>query len=153
MTFRPRPRTRSGVNQLSFRTEPTSRDEFFEGLLDNHELTRRFAALGPGNHATKLCLKLRPLLHRTLARGVTGGHFDPEKFEDHYESALQDLLQKKQAGQPLPKLTSHTSGNVIDIMDALRTSLKDSKSPPSKATKPAPKKAAKAKPAAKRKAG
>jgi DNA end-binding protein Ku len=73
--------------------------------------------------------------------------------EDHYESALQGLLQKKQAGQPLPKLTSRTSGNVIDIMDALRASLKDGKSPPSKATKPAPKKAAKAKPAAKRKAG
>jgi DNA end-binding protein Ku len=81
------------------------------------------------------------------------GHFDPQKFEDHYESALQDLLQKKQAGQPLPKLASRTSGNVIDIMDALRASLKDGKFAPSKATKPAPKKAAKAKPAAKRKAG
>lgn len=26
------------------------------------------------------------------------GHFDPSKFEDHYEAALQDLLSKKQIG-------------------------------------------------------
>src|SRR5450830_652368 len=47
------------------------------------------------------------------------GHFDPEKFEDHYESALQDLLQKKQKGQPIERRASRSSGNVIDIMDAL----------------------------------
>src|ERR1700710_1241464 len=29
------------------------------------------------------------------------GHFDPSKFEDHYESALQDLLEKKKNGQPI----------------------------------------------------
>jgi DNA end-binding protein Ku len=27
------------------------------------------------------------------------GHFDPEKFEDHYENALKELLAKKQAGE------------------------------------------------------
>jgi hypothetical protein len=63
------------------------------------------------------------------------GHFDPKRFEDHYETALQDLLQKKQNGQPIAKIASRTSGNIIDIMDALRASLKDSKSAP--ATKPA----------------
>jgi DNA end-binding protein Ku len=79
------------------------------------------------------------------------GHFDPSKFEDHYEAALQELLQKKQSGQPIEKRASRTGGNVIDIMDALRASLKDGKSPAQKAAKAAPKK--KAKPAAKRKAG
>jgi DNA end-binding protein Ku len=81
------------------------------------------------------------------------GHFDPEKFEDHYESALQDLLQKKQSGQPIAKVASRTSGNVIDIMDALRASLKDSKPLSSKPVKPLAKKNPKAKSAAKRKAG
>jgi DNA end-binding protein Ku len=82
------------------------------------------------------------------------GHFDPAKFEDHYESALQDLLQKKQNGQPIPKIASRTSGNVIDIMDALRASLKISKSAPAtRVTKAPPKKATKPKSAAKRKAG
>jgi DNA end-binding protein Ku len=71
-----------------------------------------------------------------LARHIVeqkSGHFDPSKFEDHYETALQDLLQKKQAGQPIEKLASRTSGNVIDIMDALRASLKQGgKSTPAK---------------------
>jgi DNA end-binding protein Ku len=82
------------------------------------------------------------------------GHFDPDKFEDHYEAALSDLLQKKQSGQPIAKIASRTSGNVIDIMDALRASLKDGKGAP--AAKPAAKaparKAAKSKSGAKRKA-
>jgi DNA end-binding protein Ku len=29
------------------------------------------------------------------------GHFDPEKFEDHYEKALNELLTKKQKSQPI----------------------------------------------------
>jgi DNA end-binding protein Ku len=58
------------------------------------------------------------------------GHFDPDQFEDHYEAALSELLQKKQRGQPIAKLASRTSGNVIDIMDALRASLKDGKGKP-----------------------
>jgi DNA end-binding protein Ku len=47
-------------------------------------------------------------------------HFDPDKFDDHYEAALSDLLLKQQNGQPIVKIASRTSGNVIDIMDALR---------------------------------
>jgi non-homologous end joining protein Ku len=30
------------------------------------------------------------------------GHFKPEKFEDHYEDALKELLRKKQSGQKIP---------------------------------------------------
>jgi DNA end-binding protein Ku len=29
------------------------------------------------------------------------GHFAPEKFEDHYEDALKELLKKKQAGEQI----------------------------------------------------
>ncbi len=29
------------------------------------------------------------------------GHFEPTKFEDHYEIALQELLEQKQKGQPI----------------------------------------------------
>src|SRR5881227_2176633 len=29
------------------------------------------------------------------------GHFEPDQFEDHYEKALQDLLEKKQKGLPI----------------------------------------------------
>jgi DNA end-binding protein Ku len=52
------------------------------------------------------------------------GAFDPERFEDHYESALVDLINKKRSGvriaaKPAPK----TGGNVINLMDALKRSL------------------------------
>ena len=52
------------------------------------------------------------------------GHFDPSKFEDHYEAALQDLLNKKRKGQPIPKAAPKRGGNVVDLMAALRASIK-----------------------------
>jgi DNA end-binding protein Ku len=53
------------------------------------------------------------------------GHFDPSKFEDHYEAALQHLLNKKQKGQPLPKAAPRRrTDNVVDLMAALRASIR-----------------------------
>ena len=52
------------------------------------------------------------------------GHFDPSKFEDHYEAALQDLLNKKQKGQAIPKAAPKRDDNVVDLMAALRASIK-----------------------------
>jgi DNA end-binding protein Ku len=50
--------------------------------------------------------------------------FEPEGFEDHYEAALVDLINKKRAGVKLPaKAAPKTSGNVINLMDALKKSL------------------------------
>lgn len=54
------------------------------------------------------------------------GHFDPEKFVDHYETALIELINEKQAGRPVPRAKVKTEGNVINLMDALRQSLKGS---------------------------
>lgn len=63
-----------------------------------------------------------------LARHIVNqksGEFEPEKFEDHYEAALIELINKKRAGKTISAPTqSRTSGNVIDLMDALRKSLK-----------------------------
>lgn len=52
------------------------------------------------------------------------GHFEPDKFEDHYESALRDLIEKKSKGVKIeaPKEQAAPS-KVIDLMDALRRSL------------------------------
>src|SRR5262249_47378049 len=49
------------------------------------------------------------------------GDFDPTAFEDHYESALVELLRKKQAGFKPPKTKEHVAAprNVINLMDAL----------------------------------
>jgi DNA end-binding protein Ku len=91
-----------------------------------------------------------------LAKHIVGqksGHFDPSKFEDHYEAALQELLNKKQNGQPIARVETPSKGNVVNLMDALRASLKGTGT--RGAQTPAPnksKKPAKTKPAAKRKA-
>ncbi len=72
------------------------------------------------------------------------GRFEPAKFEDHYEAALIELINQKQAGHPIAKAKVKTEGNVINLMDALRQSLKGGKAAPAKETAPA-KKAAKTK--------
>lgn len=52
------------------------------------------------------------------------GSFEPELFEDHYEAALIDLINKKRSGGPLTaKAAPKTGGNVINLMDALKRSL------------------------------
>jgi DNA end-binding protein Ku len=54
--------------------------------------------------------------------------FEPEKFEDHYESALVDLINQKRNGMPTAaKAAPKSGGNVINLMDALKRSLADGK--------------------------
>ena len=36
--------------------------------------------------------------------GTKTAHFEPEKFQDHYENALTELLKKKQAGQKVQRV-------------------------------------------------
>jgi DNA end-binding protein Ku len=80
------------------------------------------------------------------------GHFDPSKFEDHYEAALQELLEKKQKGQPIAVAKKSAPSNVYNLMDALRASIKGGKASAA-ADKPArvAKKSKPSRPAAKRK--
>ena len=79
------------------------------------------------------------------------GHFDPSKFEDHYEFALQELLEKKQKGLPIAHAQKRAPNNVINLMDALKASLKSSGKDEPAAAKPS--KAAKKTAKPKRKAG
>ncbi len=51
-------------------------------------------------------------------------HFDPKRFEDHYENALVELLRKKQAGVVIePVKEEAPPQRVINLMDALRASI------------------------------
>jgi DNA end-binding protein Ku len=50
--------------------------------------------------------------------------FEPENFEDHYEAALIELINKKRSGVPIAaKAAPKSSGNVINLVDALKRSL------------------------------
>jgi DNA end-binding protein Ku len=64
------------------------------------------------------------------------GSFEPEQFEDRYESALIDLINQKRNGLPVAKAAPKSSGNVINLMDALKRSLASEKqaAPPVKET-------------------
>ena len=56
------------------------------------------------------------------------GHFDPGEFKDEYELALRKLVKRKAAGHTIeaPATPEHPS-NVINIMDALKDSLRRKK--------------------------
>src|SRR6201994_395913 len=51
------------------------------------------------------------------------GNFEPDKFEDHYETALIDLINQKRAGKTIQPKERPRGENVVDLMDALRKSV------------------------------
>jgi len=72
--------------------------------------------------------------------------FDPKKFEDHYENALVSLLRDKTAGRPVAAPAEDAPPpRVINLMDALRASIKGEVKKPAAAStgarRPAKKKA------------
>jgi DNA end-binding protein Ku len=52
------------------------------------------------------------------------GKFEPEKFKDQYEDALKDVIRKKQRGETLERPSQPKQSNVVNLMDALRQSVK-----------------------------
>ena len=52
------------------------------------------------------------------------GHFKPQQFKDEYEDALKELLRRKQKGEKIERPKERAPSNVINLMDALRQSLK-----------------------------
>jgi len=51
------------------------------------------------------------------------GAFEPDKFKDHYEDALVDLINSKRSGKPITPKGRPRGENVVDLMDALRKSI------------------------------
>jgi DNA end-binding protein Ku len=73
------------------------------------------------------------------------GHFKPQQFKDEYEDALKDLLRKKQKGEKIERPKERAPSNVINLMDALRQSVKgggkaSARRAPSRSSARAPKK-------------
>ena len=52
-------------------------------------------------------------------------HFDPSKFKDEYENALKALVRRKASGKPIKAAEPEKKpDNVVNLMDALKASLK-----------------------------
>jgi Ku protein len=95
----------------------------------------------PNERITKEMLDLAAHIVKTKQ-----GHFKPEKFEDRYEEALKDLLKKKAHGEKIERAEPKEPSNVVNLMDALRRSVKGDAAPkerrkPARAPQRAPKKA------------
>lgn len=71
------------------------------------------------------------------------GRFDPDKFEDHYETALVDLINQKRAGKTIRPKERPKGENVVDLMEALRKSVGSAAAEAKVETKAAQKKRAK----------
>src|ERR1700676_539168 len=48
--------------------------------------------------------------------------FDPERFEDHYEEALTELINAKRQGKTISPRPRPSGANVVDLMDGLEKS-------------------------------
>ena len=63
------------------------------------------------------------------------GPFKPEAFEDNYNKALRDLIERKRKNRKTPRATTADSDetpsadNVVDLMSALKESLKKTSKP------------------------
>jgi DNA end-binding protein Ku len=51
------------------------------------------------------------------------GNFEPDQFEDHYETALVDLINSKRAGKPITPVERPRGETLVDLMEALRRSV------------------------------
>jgi DNA end-binding protein Ku len=67
------------------------------------------------------------------------GTFEPDKFEDQYETALLDLINQKRAGKPIAPKERPRGENVVDLMEALRRSVGGAAAETSASKKPAKK--------------
>ncbi len=72
--------------------------------------------------------------------------FDPSQFIDRYEEALKDLIAQKEKGHRPVAAAEPEDTNVVDLMSALRASLKGKREPrPAAGAKPGRSRSAKAK--------
>jgi DNA end-binding protein Ku len=60
--------------------------------------------------------------------------FDAKAFEDHHAAAMRDLIDRKLKNKKTPRAQgtreeAAPESNVVDLMDALRKSLKEAKGP------------------------
>src|SRR5947207_4298683 len=60
------------------------------------------------------------------------GDFEPEKFEDHYEEALTELINAKRQGKTIAHKPRPSGANVVDLMEALKQSISAENAPKQK---------------------
>ena len=65
------------------------------------------------------------------------GEFDPSKFDDRYEAAVAELVKAKLAGKPIKASKKTKAPKVVNLMEALRASVKQGGREPAPKRRPA----------------
>lgn len=73
-------------------------------------------------------------LAKTLVSRLAGA-FKPEQYHDEYRENVEHLLEQKQRGQKVTAVKQSKARPVVNIMDALKRSLEESKKPARKAAR------------------
>jgi DNA end-binding protein Ku len=114
--------------------KPCGKGMLLETLRSADEVKRGapfFAEIEDGEVDEDQLALARQLIERKSAP------FDPERFVDHYEAALRELIEAKAAGQEIqPERPAASGGVVIDLMQALKKSLADDRSTGAAKAKP-----------------
>lgn len=66
------------------------------------------------------------------------GTFDPEKYEDEFQAAVQKMIRARVEGAPLPEAPLKQGAKVVDLMEALRASIEATKEKSPAATRKRP---------------
>jgi DNA end-binding protein Ku len=102
---------------LRYPYEVRSEDEYFDDIQD-----------------IKLTKDMLDLAKHIVEQKAS--EFNPEKFEDRYESALVDLINRKRNGERVAAVGKPRAGsNVVDLMTALKQSLDQNAKPAAAAAK------------------
>ncbi|MCL8383000.1 non-homologous end joining protein Ku [Xanthobacter aminoxidans] len=70
----------------------------------------------------KITAEMRELATHIIK--TKAGKFDPDAYQDRYETALAELVRAKMEGKPLPKAAPRKEEKVVDLLAALRASAK-----------------------------
>jgi len=79
-----------------------------------------------GIPATKPDRQMVEIADKIIAQQA--GAFEPQKFKDRYEKALRDLIRRKSRGEKPVRAAPPEDTNVVDLMEALKKSLRGRKS-------------------------
>ena len=105
------------LDQLSSRQQASLQGG---GALYEVRSEKEYFSRIPSPHISKDMVSLASHILETKAT-----QFDPAKFKDEYETALRKLVQRKAKGHTIePPAPEEKPSNVINLMDALRESLK-----------------------------
>ena len=93
-------------------------------MLRSHEEVREAKQFFDDIPNVKADAEMIAIAEKIIAQKET--EFDASNFDDRYENALRDLIETKREGRRIVRIEAPKDTNVVDLMDVLKASLKQS---------------------------